>query len=150
MTRIFFMAIIIITIFGMLLDTGAADPLMRTPYKYGLLLDKCTLDGKPLKKERPGDWGYYITISHEVVFGSDVDSRWLRIVFQYFKKTNEVEFTLYSSPFSRMGKWDELVTFRRQIKNDKTDFTQSSTWDVITFENKNIDISFKFFISKAR
>ena len=131
-------------------SVSATEPLTRTPYKYGLILDSCVLDGKALRKERPGDWGYYITISHEIVFGSDIDSRWLRIVFQYFKKTSDVEFTVYSSSVSRIGEWKEVVTFRRKIDADDMDFKYSSTWPVISFKNDDLQIEFKFYLKKAR
>ena len=131
-------------------DASASDPITRTIHKYGLIIDECLLDGKPLRKERKGDWGYFVTISHGVEFGSDVDSRWLRIEFQVFRKTKEVEFTGYSSAFSRMGKWDELVTFRRKIENEDADFLHSNTWPVVSFESKDLKLKFRFFLKKVR
>jgi len=131
-------------------DASASDLITRTIYKYGLIIDECLLDGKPLRKERPGDWGYFVTISHGVEFGSDVDSRWLRIEFQVFRKTKEVEFTVYSSAYSRMGKYDELVVFRRKMENEDADFVDSKTWQVISFENKDLKLKFRFFLKKVR
>jgi hypothetical protein len=134
------------------LQTGAAasDPLTRTVYKYGLILDECVLDGKPLKKDSKGDWGYYVTISHGVDFGSDVDSRWLRVEFQYFPEKKHIEFTIYSSTMSRQGEWKEVVGFRTKLEEKKMDFESADTWQVITFEHEKIKLKFRFYHVKVR
>jgi hypothetical protein len=128
----------------------AAEPITRSVYKYGLILDTCELGGKTLRKERPGDWGYYCTIAHAVVFGSDVDSRWLRIEFQYFRRIKEAEFTIYESRSSRIGKWTELVSFRKAVEKEGMEFATSETWPVISFENDEVRLKFKFFLEKIR
>ncbi len=147
-TRI--MIIVLLVLFVISADSFSSDPITRTIHKYGLILDECLLHGKPLRKERKGDWGYFVTISHGIEFGSDIDSRWLRIEFQVFRKTKEVEFTVYSSTASRMGKWNEMVTFRRKIEKKDLDFKYSSTWPVICFENDDLKLKFRFFLTKAR
>ena len=86
-----------------------AEPITRTVYKYGIIIEECVLDGRALKKDSTGDWGYYITISHGVDFGSDIDSRWIRIEFQYFPEKNHLDFTVYSSTMSRQGCWLRLT-----------------------------------------
>lgn len=127
-----------------------AAPLTRTVYKYGIILDECILEGKSLKRDSTGDWGYYITISHGVDFGSDIDSRWLRIEFQYFPEKKHLEFTVYSSTMSRQGEWNEVVGFQVKLQEKKMDFKSADTWQVISFENEKIKLKFKFFHEKAR
>ncbi len=128
----------------------ASHPITRTVYMYALILDDCTLDGKTLRKERHSDWGYYVTISHGIEFGSDVDSRWMRIEFQYFQKTKDVEFTVYSSRISRIGDWTKLVTFRKKIDPKEMKFDETATWPVVTFEKEKLKLKFRFFLQKAR
>jgi hypothetical protein len=139
-----------VIIFALPQIDGASDPLTRTVHKYGLILDECILDGKPLKKDSKGAWGYYVTISQGVDFGSDIDSRWLRIEFQYFPEKKHIEFTIYSSTVSRQGKWEEIVGFRTKLEEKKMDFESADTWQVIAFENEKIKLKFKFFHAKAR
>ena len=127
-----------------------SEPLTRTVYKYGLVLDECILDGKPLKKDSTGDWGYYITISHGIDFGSDIDSRWLRIEFQYFPEKKHLEFTVFSSTMSRQGEWKEVVGFRTKFEDRKMDFKSADTWQTISFENDRLKVKFRFFHVKVR
>lgn len=144
--------LLFITIFCVIiLDMSfASEPITRTVYKYGIIIEECILDGRALKKDSTGDWGYYITISHGVDFGSDIDSRWLRIEFQYFPEKNHLDFTVYSSTMSRQGEWNEVVGFRVKLQEKKMDFKSADTWQVISFENERIKIKFKFFHAKVR
>jgi hypothetical protein len=49
-----------------------------------------------------------------------------------------------------MGKWDELVVFRRKMEKEDADFVNSKTWQVISFENKDLKLRFRFFLKKVR
>ena len=140
----------LLVVFALHTESDAKDPLTRTVYKYGLILDECILEGRTLKKDSKGDWGYYITLSHGVDFGSDVDSRWLRIEFQYFPEKKLIEFTVYSSTMSRQGEWKQVVGFRTKLDDKKMNFESADTWQVISFENDTIKLEFRFFHLKAR